>query len=119
MVQDTIQAMAECWLTFLLASENQLGTVEREKVEERDLSHNLTDLMHQAPQDMKISNPLPLSFTLKVKVVPYTFVPRGLPVREDTYPEPSACGVGWLVPFLAALISPFFPLGTHLLLGKQ
>ena len=26
----------------------------------------------------------------KVKVVPYTFVRRGVPVREDTYPEPSA-----------------------------
>ena len=26
---------------------------------------------------------------VKVKVVPYTFVSRGVPVREDTYPEPS------------------------------
>ena len=26
----------------------------------------------------------------KEKVVPYTFVRRGVPVREDTYSEPSA-----------------------------
>ena len=56
---------------------------------------------------------------LKVKVVPYTFVSRGVPVREDTYPEPSACEVGWPVPFLAAFISPVLPPGTHLLLGEQ
>ena len=55
----------------------------------------------------------------KVKVVPYTFVRRGMPVREDTYPEPSACEVGWPVPFLAAFISPVLPPGTHLLLGEQ
>ena len=48
----------------------------------------------------------------KVKVVPYTFVHRGVPVREDTCAEPSACEVGWPVPFLAAFISPVFPLGT-------
>ena len=35
---------------------------------------------------------------IKVKVVPYTLVRRGVPVREDTYPEPSACEVGWPVP---------------------
>jgi len=51
-------------------------------------------------------------FVTKVKVVLYTFVRRGVPVREDTYPEPSACEVGWPVPFLAAFISPVFPLGT-------
>ena len=28
--------------------------------------------------------------TSSVKVVPYTFVRRGVPVREDTYAEPSA-----------------------------
>ena len=55
----------------------------------------------------------------KVKVVPYAFVRRGVPVRENTYAEPSACEVGWPVPFLAAFISPVFPLGTHLLLGEQ
>ena len=55
----------------------------------------------------------------KVKVVPYTFVRRGVPVREDTYPGPSACEVGWPVPFLAAFISPVLPPGTHLLLGEQ
>ena len=56
---------------------------------------------------------------LKVKVVPYTFVRRGVPVGEDTYPEPSAFEVGWPVPFLAAFISPVFPLDTYLLLGGQ
>ena len=54
-----------------------------------------------------------------VKVVPYTFVRRGVPVKEDTYPEPSACDVGWPVPFLAAFISPVLPPGTHLRLGEQ
>ena len=57
---------------------------------------------------------------LKVKVVPsYTFVRRAVPVRDGSYPEPLACEVGWPVPFLAAFISPVFPLGTHLLLGEQ
>ena len=28
------------------------------------------------------------------EVVPYTFVRRGVPVREDTYPEPTSCEVG-------------------------
>jgi len=55
----------------------------------------------------------------KMKVVPYTFVRRGVPVREDTYAEPLACEVTWPVPFVAAVISPVFPLGTHLLLGEQ
>ena len=54
-----------------------------------------------------------------LKVVPYTFVRRGVPVRDDTYAEPSACEVGWPVPFLAAFISPVCPLGNHLLLGEQ
>ena len=54
-----------------------------------------------------------------MKVAPYTFVRTGVPVREDTYPEPSVCEVGWPVPFLAAFISPVFPLGTYLLLGEQ
>ena len=56
---------------------------------------------------------------LHKKVVPYTFVRRGVPVREDIYPELSEFEVGWAVPFLAAFISPVFPLGTHLLLGEQ
>ena len=60
-----------------------------------------------------------LSLLSKVKVVPYTFVRRGVPVREDTYTEPSACEIGWLVPFLAAFISPVLALGTHLLMGEQ
>ena len=42
----------------------------------------------------------------KVKVVLYTFVRRGVPSREGTYAEPSACEVGRPVPFLAAFISP-------------
>ena len=69
--------------------------------------------------------PMPVK---KVKVVPYTFVCRGVPVREsgvddddddDDYAEPSVCEVGWPVPFLAAFISPVLPPGTHLLLGEQ
>ena len=56
---------------------------------------------------------------VKVKVVPYTFVCRGVPVREDTYAEPSACEVGSPVPFFAAFVSPVFPIGAHLLLGEQ
>ena len=60
-----------------------------------------------------------LALVFKVKVVPYTFVRRGVPVREDTYPEPSTCEVGWPVPFLAACIYSVFSLGTHLLLGEQ
>ena len=55
----------------------------------------------------------------KVKVVPHTFVRWGVPVREDTYPEPSPCEAGWPVPFLTVFISPVFPLGTHMLLGEQ
>ena len=55
----------------------------------------------------------------KVKVVPYTFIRMGVPVREDTYPEPLACEIGWPVPFLAAFFSPVLPPGTHLLLGEQ
>ena len=47
------------------------------------------------------------------------FVRRGVPVREDTYAEPSACEVGWPVPFLAAFICPVLPPGTHSLLGEQ
>ena len=41
----------------------------------------------------------------KVNVVPYTFVRRGVSVREDTNPEPLACEVEWPVPFLAAFFS--------------
>ena len=58
-------------------------------------------------------------FRLTEKVVPYTFVRRGVPVRDDTYPESSACEIGWPVPFLAAFTSPVLPPGTHLLLGEQ
>ena len=56
-----------------------------------------------------------------IKVVPYTFVRRGggVPVRENTYLEPSACEVGRPVPFLAAFFSPVFPPDTHSLLGEQ
>ena len=55
----------------------------------------------------------------KVKVVPYNFVRREVPVREETYLVPSACEVGWPVPYLSAFISPVFPMGTHWLLGKR
>ena len=53
------------------------------------------------------------------KVVQYTFVHRRVSAKEDTYPEPLTSEVGWPVSFLAALISPVLPPGTHLLLGKQ
>ena len=56
---------------------------------------------------------------IQVKVVPYTLVRKGVPVKEDAFPEPSACEVEWPVPFLAAFISPVLPPGTHLLLGEQ
>ena len=55
----------------------------------------------------------------KGKVVLYTSVRRRVPVREDTYPEPSACGVGWPVPFIATFIPPVLPPDTHLLLGEK
>ena len=58
-------------------------------------------------------------FKFVKKVVPYTFVRRGVPVREDTYHEPSACEVGWPVPFLAAFISPVLPPGANSLLDAQ
>ena len=54
-----------------------------------------------------------------VKVVPYTIVRRGVPVRDDTYPKPSACEVGWPVPVLATFIFPVLPPVTHSLLGEQ
>ena len=44
------------------------------------------------------ANPFLKRSTNKVKVVQYTFVRKGVPVREDTYPEPSACEVGSPVP---------------------
>jgi len=56
---------------------------------------------------------------VKVKVVPYTFVRRGVLVRENTYPGPSSCEIGWPVPFLADFIFPVWPPGTHPLLGEQ
>ena len=77
-------------------------------------------LLRRAPRKLAMlkGNP-PKIVTSKVKAVPYTFVRRRVPVREDTYPEPSACEAWWPVPFLAAIISPVFPMGTHLLLGEQ
>ena len=56
---------------------------------------------------------------VKVKVVPYTLLRRGVPVTGDTSPEPSACEVGWPVPFLAAFITAVLLPGNHLLLGEQ
>ena len=38
--------------------------------------------------------PITLVAPIKVKVIPYIFVHRGLPVRKDTYPELSTCEVG-------------------------
>ena len=61
----------------------------------------------------------PSATEVKEKVVLYTFVGRGVPVREDNYPEPSTCEVGCPVPFLAAYISPVLPPGVHLLLSEQ
>ena len=58
-------------------------------------------------------------FETEVIVVPYTLICRGLPVREDTSPEPLVCEVGWPAPFLTTFISPVLPLDTHLLLGEQ
>ena len=37
------------------------------------------------------------AMTAVKKVFPYTFIHWGVPVGEDTYPEPSACEVGWPV----------------------
>ena len=42
-----------------------------------------------------------LSIVMKVKVVLYTFICRGVPVRENTFSEPLVSEVGWPVPFLA------------------
>ena len=53
----------------------------------------------------------------KGKGSPYTFIRGEVLVREDTYPEPSACEVGWPVSFPSAFISPVVPPGTHSLLG--
>ena len=49
----------------------------------------------------------------KVKAIPYTLVCMGVPVREDNYPEPSACAVEWPVPVLAAFISSVLPPGGY------
>ena len=63
---------------------------------------------------------MPIMLTsVKVKVVLYAFVFMGVPDSEDTYPEPSACKVGWPVPFLATFISLVLPPSTQLLLGTQ
>ena len=55
----------------------------------------------------------------KAKLVMYTLLRRGVPVREETYPQPSVCEVGWPVPFLTAFILPMLPLDIHLLMGEQ
>ena len=52
------------------------------------------------------------TYYIKVKVIPYTFVRRGVPVRENTYAGPLACEVGWPVPFLAAFFPPVLPPGA-------
>ena len=53
-----------------------------------------------------------------IMVVWYTFVQMGVPIREDTYPQPSACEVGLTVLFLAAFISPALTLGTYLFCAR-
>ena len=88
---------------------------------------SVNKMAHQKSASMvykAVNNQAPIYLTtifnrVKVKIDPYTFVRRGVSVREDTYAEPSACEVGWPIPFLAAFISPVFQLDTHLLLGKQ
>ena len=72
-----------------------------------------------AVSSLLLKNGITEQLVKKVKVVPYTFVSRGVAFIEDTYPEPSACEVGWPVPFLAAFISQVLPPGTHLLLGEK
>ena len=75
------------------------------------------DLMTMMQQLEKLGNSSMVK--VKVMVVPYTFICRGVPVREDNYAELLACEVGWPFPFLAAFTSPVFPWETHLLLGEQ
>jgi len=43
----------------------------------------------------------------------------GVPGREESFPEPLACEVGWPVPSLAGFIFPVFPLSNHLQLGER
>ena len=56
---------------------------------------------------------------IKVKLVSCAFLRRAVPVREGTFPEPSAHKVGRAVPFPVAFVSLVLPPGTHLLLGEQ
>ena len=49
---------------------------------------------------------------------PVYSVRRGVSVREDTYPEPSVCEVGWVVP-LRHLCLPVLQPDTDSLLGEQ
>ena len=51
--------------------------------------------------------------------VSYAFLRRRVPVREDTYPVPSAYQVGWPVPLLASFISLVLPPVTYSLLVEQ
>ena len=55
-------------------------------------------------------------YCTKVKVVPYTSVRRGVPVREDTYPEPSVCEVRWPVP--GRFYLPSVPTGYPFAAGR-
>ena len=66
-----------------------------------------------------MSPPFTYKIGKKVKVILYTFICRGVPVRKDTYPESLAGEVGWPVPFLAAFVIPVLPPGTHSLLEEQ
>ena len=52
-------------------------------------------------------------------VVLDNFVRRGVPVREDTYPESLAYEIGWQVPLIAVYISSLLQSGTHSKLSGQ
>ena len=55
---------------------------------------------HQKRLTHQCINKIASRIVKKVKIVLYTLEHRGVPVREDTYPEPSASKVGWPVSFL-------------------
>jgi len=56
-----------------------------------------------------ISSQFNCCIPIKIKVVPYALARRGVTVREDIYPESSACEVGWPVPFFSTFIFPVLP----------
>ena len=58
---------------------------------------------------------------MEMAEVPYTFVRKGMPTRDNTYPEPSPCGLGGSQftssPPLSPLVIP--PGAQSLLSGKR